>query len=362
MSTVSIDLGSRSYDIRIERGLLSSRSEINDWVTGKQVFIISNEVVAPLYLERLKATLGSYEVHTLLLADGEQTKNLDNFSHALDQMLSVPCDRSVTVIALGGGVVGDLAGFVAASYLRGVAFIQIPTTLLSQVDSSVGGKTGINHVLGKNMIGAFYQPKRVLIDIDTLDTLESRQFSSGLAEVIKYGLIADYDLFCWLENNIESVRALEPSAIEHVVTRSCINKSRIVEQDEREGGIRALLNLGHTFGHAIETATHYATWLHGEAVATGIMMAAYMSRLCGWLEQKDCDRIESLLTRAELPASPFSGVDGGNILELMKVDKKVQNGQLRLVLLRRIGSAVIVDQPDTSQLHATVEHYTAKQG
>ena len=359
MSTVTIDLGARSYDIRIERGLLSAPSEINGWIRGKQVFVITNEVVAPLYLDRLKSSIRSKEVHEMLLADGEDTKSLDNFSLTLDHMLSIPCDRSVTVIALGGGVVGDIAGFVAATYLRGVAFIQVPTTLLSQVDSSVGGKTGINHVRGKNLIGAFYQPKGVLIDIDTLSTLEPRQFSSGLAEVIKYGLIADYGLFCWLEEHIESVRALEPAAIEHIVTRSCINKSKIVEQDEREAGIRALLNLGHTFGHAIETATQYQSWLHGEAVATGIAMAAQMSHLCGWLEQKDSDRINNLLNRAGLPTSPFSGVSATQMLDLMQIDKKVQNGQIRLILLRALGKAVIVEKPDVDLLREVVESYTS---
>ena len=361
MSTVTIDLGARSYDIRIERGLLSRVSEINEWIRGKQVFVITNEVVAPLYLDRLKSSLRSKEVYEMVLEDGEQTKNLDNFALTLDKMLSIPCDRSVTVIALGGGVVGDIAGFVAATYLRGVAFIQVPTTLLSQVDSSVGGKTGINHVRGKNLIGAFYQPKRVLIDIDTLSTLDPRQFSSGLAEVIKYGLISDYDLFCWLEENIESVRALEPGAIEHIVTRSCINKSRIVEQDEREGGIRALLNLGHTFGHAIETATQYQSWLHGEAVGTGIAMAAHMSKLSGWLEQKEVDRIDNLLKRAGLPVSSFSGISAAKMLELMQIDKKVQNGQIRLILLHALGEAVIVEQPDSALLRETIESYTTPQ-
>ena len=359
MSTVTIDLGPRSYDIRIERGLLDDPSEINDWITGKQVFIVTNEIVAPLYLNRLKASIESDEIYELQLPDGEQTKSLESFAHIVDQMLSIPCDRSVTVIALGGGVIGDLAGFVAATYLRGVSFIQIPTTLLSQVDSSVGGKTGINHVRGKNLIGAFYQPQRVLIDIDTLATLEPRQFSSGLAEVIKYGLIADHELFCWLEHNIDAVRKLEPHAVEHIVTRSCANKSNIVEQDEREGGVRALLNLGHTFGHAIETATNYTSWLHGEAVATGIMMAAHMSKLCGWLRQQDCDRIESLLVRAGLPASPFSGISAEKMLDLMQIDKKVQDGQIRLILLRSVGTGAIVDQPDMKLLHETVEHYTA---
>ncbi|MGB5709279.1 MAG: 3-dehydroquinate synthase [Arenicellales bacterium] len=360
MSTVSINLGSRSYDIRIERGLLSVAEEITPWIKGKQIFIISNEIVASLYLDRLKSSLDSYEVHEFLLPDGEQTKTLANFSLALDKMLSVPCNRSVTVIALGGGVVGDLAGFVAASYLRGVTLIQVPTTLLSQVDSSVGGKTGVNHELGKNMIGAFYQPKRVLIDTETLSTLDPRQLSSGLAEVIKYGLIADYELFCWLELNMESVRALDPLAIEHIVTRSCINKSKIVEQDELEGGIRAILNLGHTFGHAIETATGYTTWLHGEAVATGIMMAAHMSSLYGWLGSEECDRVEHLLSKAALPAAPFQGIGPSKMLQLMQVDKKVQDGQLRLVLLKGLGSASVIEGPDSKYLNATLEYFAEK--
>lgn len=357
MSTISIDLGERSYDIQIQAGLLGDRENFLPWIKGHQVYIITNDVVAPLYLDRLRGLLDNKEIHQYILPDGEQTKNLDEYANVLDHMLSVPCNRSATVIALGGGVVGDLAGFAAASYQRGVAFIQVPTTLLSQVDSSVGGKTGVNHRRGKNMIGAFYQPRRVVIDTDTLSTLDGRQLSAGIAEVIKYGLIHDNELFCWLEDNIEAVRGLDNEALGYAISRSCANKARIVEQDEREGGVRALLNLGHTFGHAIETATGYKTWLHGEAVATGMAMAANMSARYGWLEPGDCERIEGLIERGGLPVHPFDDVNVEQMLSLMQLDKKTSNGKLTLILLKAIGEGVIVDNPDPGHLAATLKEF-----
>ncbi len=359
MSTVPIALGERSYDIRIDTGLLSDGKEIIPWIGGSQVFIITNNVVAPYYLEKVSGLLDHKRVYEYILTDGEQTKNLDNYAAILERMLSIPLDRSVTVVALGGGVIGDLAGFVAASYQRGVPFIQIPTTLLSQVDSSVGGKTGVNHSLGKNMIGAFYQPKRVIADIDTLKTLDARQYSAGLAEIIKYGLINDDAFFCWLEQHMDEVMDRVPSAIETIVTRSCQNKANIVARDERESGVRALLNLGHTFGHAIETGTGYGTWLHGEAVATGIAMAAYMSGLSGWFQQQDFDRVENLLDRAGLPYKPFSGISPAKIEQLMALDKKVQDGRLRLVLLKGIGQAELIEAPDHTHLMSTLDHFVA---
>jgi len=357
MSTVDINLGERSYDIRIDGGLLSEPEELMQWIKGNQVFVITNEVVAPLYLQQLLRGLEGKEVHQYILPDGESVKNLDNFSMILDQMLAIPCDRSVTVIALGGGVVGDLAGFVAASYQRGVSFIQAPTTLLAQVDASVGGKTGVNHSRGKNMVGAFYQPKRVIADIDTLNTLPQRELSAGVAEIIKYGLINDYPFFCWLEENMARIMALDMDAIDHIVAVSCRNKANIVQQDEREGGIRALLNLGHTFGHAIETATGYERWLHGEAVAIGMSMAATMSMLSGWISASDVARINNLLEQARLPWRPFAGVSPETMRSLMQIDKKVENGQLRLVLLKALGQACIVSEWPAETLQKTIVNY-----
>lgn len=357
MSNIRIELGTRSYDIRIGAGLMGDSAEFLPWVAGRQVFIISNEVVAPLYLDRLKQALSDKVVHVHILPDGEATKSLERFSAVMDAMLEIPCDRSATVIALGGGVVGDLAGFAAACYQRGVPFIQVPTTLLSQVDSSVGGKTGINHALGKNMIGAFYQPQRVVIDTATLATLPPRELSAGLAEVIKYGLINDAGFFAWLEDNMDAVKSLQPEAIDEVISRSCANKASVVERDERESGLRALLNLGHTFGHAIETAAGYGQWLHGEAVGTGMVMAAHLSRALGWLEDSDVDRATALIRRAGLPWEPFDGIPAERMRALMQADKKVQAGELRLILLRRIGQADIVDGVEESLLMETIRAF-----
>ncbi len=357
MNTISIDLGTRSYEIRIGESLLDSAREFDPWISGRQVFIISNEVVAPLYLQRLQHVLGDREIHTHILPDGESIKSLETFSAIMDAMLYIPCDRSVTVIALGGGVVGDIAGFAAASYQRGVSFLQVPTTLLSQVDSSVGGKTGVNHALGKNMIGAFYQPRRVVIDTATLSTLPRRELSAGLAEVIKYGLINDAEFFEWLEDNIEAVMALQPDAVAEVISRSCANKAAVVERDEQESGARALLNLGHTFGHAIETAAGYGRWLHGEAVGVGMVMAAHLSRALGWLDDASVDRATALIRRAGLPCEPFGGIGVGQMRKLMQADKKVQDGRLRLILLRQIGAAEIVDQVDEALVVETIRRF-----
>ncbi len=357
MSTVSTTLGERSYDIRIDINLLQDKTEFEPWIEGSQVLIITNNVVAPLYLEKVRKLFQHKQVHEYILQDGEQTKNLDNYAAILGHMLAIPLDRSATIVALGGGVIGDLAGFVAASYQRGISFIQVPTTLLSQVDSSVGGKTGVNHSLGKNMIGAFYQPRRVIADIDTLRSLAPRQYSSGLAEIIKYGLINDYEFFCWLEQHMDEVIEGDPGVIEFMVTRSCQNKADIVAQDERESGVRALLNLGHTFGHAIETGCGYGTWLHGEAVAIGIAMAAHMSKLAGWIQQKDYDRIEALFKRAALPHQPFDGIGPEKMLGLMQIDKKAQHGQLRLVLLKSLGRSELIANPDQNLLKETLNFF-----
>jgi 3-dehydroquinate synthase len=342
MQTLTVDLGDRSYPIHIGAGLLDRADLLLPHLAQKRVAVVTNTTVAPLYLERLTATLqaGGVAVTPIVLPDGEAYKNWETLNRIFDALLTQRAERKTTLIALGGGVIGDMTGFAAACYQRGVPFIQIPTTLLSQVDSSVGGKTGINHPLGKNMIGAFYQPKAVLADTDTLKTLPPRELSAGLAEVIKYGLIRDADFLAWLESSMGALRALDPAAITHAIYRSCEIKAQVVGQDEREGGIRAILNLGHTFGHAIETGMGYGTWLHGEAVAAGMVMAAQTSQRMGWLTEADVVRARALIRAAGLPdVAPDLGV--ATYLDYMGHDKKVESGKLRFVLLKRLGEAVI---------------------
>ncbi|MDL5594656.1 3-dehydroquinate synthase [Bacillus subtilis] len=341
MRTLQVDLGERSYPIHIGTDLLSKVELFAPHIAGKQVAIVTNETVAPLYLERLTQTLAGYKVQPIVLPDGESFKNWETLQLIFDGLLTARHDRRTTIIALGGGVIGDMAGFAAACYQRGVDFIQVPTTLLSQVDSSVGGKTGINHPLGKNMVGAFYQPKAVLIDTATLRTLPPRELSAGLAEVIKYGLICDAPFLDWLETHMEALLALEPTALTEAIERSCAAKARVVGADERESGIRATLNLGHTFGHAIETHMGYGVWLHGEAVAAGTVMALEMSRCLGWIDAAERDRSMRLLRAAGLPIVPPQEMTPAHFLEHMAVDKKVIDGQLRLVLLSRLGEAVV---------------------
>lgn len=341
MRTLQVDLGERSYPIHIGADLLSKAELFAPHIAGKQVAIVTNETVAPLYLERLTQTLAGYKVQPIVLPDGESFKNWETLQLIFDSLLTARHDRRTTIIALGGGVIGDMAGFAAACYQRGVDFIQVPTTLLSQVDSSVGGKTGINHPLGKNMVGAFYQPKAVLIDTATLRTLPPRELSAGLAEVIKYGLICDAPFLDWLETHMEALLALEPTALTEAIERSCAAKARVVGADERESGIRATLNLGHTFGHAIETHMGYGVWLHGEAVAAGTVMALEMSRRLGWIDATERDRSMRLLRAAGLPIVPPQEMTPAHFLEHMAVDKKVIDGQLRLVLLSRLGEAVV---------------------
>ncbi|WP_346841201.1 3-dehydroquinate synthase [Metapseudomonas otitidis] len=341
MRTLQVDLGERSYPIHIGADLLSKVELFVPHIAGKQVAIVTNETVAPLYLERLTQTLAGYKVQPIVLPDGESFKNWETLQLIFDGLLTARHDRRTTIIALGGGVIGDMAGFAAACYQRGVDFIQVPTTLLSQVDSSVGGKTGINHPLGKNMVGAFYQPKAVLIDTATLRTLPPRELSAGLAEVIKYGLICDAPFLDWLETHMEALLALEPTALTEAIERSCAAKARVVGADERESGIRATLNLGHTFGHAIETHMGYGVWLHGEAVAAGTVMALEMSRRLGWIDAAERDRSMRLLRAAGLPIVPPQEMTPAHFLEHMAVDKKVIDGQLRLVLLSRLGEAVV---------------------
>jgi 3-dehydroquinate synthase len=355
MQTLTVALGERSYPIHIGAGLISQPALILPHLKRKQATIVTNTTVAPLYLAKLAEPLkqAGVEVIEVILPDGEVYKNSETLNLIYDALLKRRAERSTTLIALGGGVIGDLTGFAAATYQRGVPFIQVPTTLLSQVDSSVGGKTGINHPLGKNMIGAFYQPQLVLADTDTLKTLPARELSAGIAEVIKYGLIRDADFFDWLETNMGKLMALDEAVVSYAIYRSCQNKAEVVSADELESGDRALLNLGHTFGHAIETAMGYGNWLHGEAVAAGTMQAATLSQKMGWLTANQVARIEAIFKAAQLPTqAPALGVN--QYLELMQSDKKVQDGKIRLVLQKGIGKAVITSDYDLNQLKAVL--------
>ncbi len=354
MHTVTVDLGERSYPIHIGAGLLSKPELIRPHIAGSQVCIVTNETIAPLYLERVVQLLEGLQVSTVVLPDGEAHKTLTVLNSIYDQLLQDRHNRTTTLIALGGGVVGDMTGYAAASYQRGVDFIQIPTTLLSQVDSSVGGKTGVNHPLGKNMIGAFHQPNAVLIDTEVLATLPPRELSAGLAEVIKYGLIVDKDFYAWLESNLEALMGLEPEPIAMAIRRSCECKAEVVAADEREGGLRAILNLGHTFGHAIETAQGYGNWLHGEAVATGMLMALDLSVREGFVSAPELDRLRQLLERARLPVTSPADMTVDQFLSLMAVDKKVLDGQLRLVLLESVGKAIVTKQFSLEHLRQTI--------
>ena len=355
MKTLRVELGERSYPIHIGPGLLGDAGLLTPHITGRQVMVVSNETVAPLYLDRLQAALADYEHDAVILPDGEEYKTLEMVNRVYDRLLERRFNRRCTLIALGGGVVGDMTGFAAATYQRGVNFIQVPTTLLAQVDSSVGGKTGVNHPLGKNMIGAFYQPSCVLADTDTLATLDDRQLAAGLAEVIKYGLIREPDFFVWLERNIEALNTRDTAALIEAIERSCACKAEVVAADEREGGLRAILNLGHTFGHAIETGMGYGSWLHGEAVGAGMYMAADLSRRQGWLNDADVERIRDLLVKARLPVQAPDAMTTDQFLDLMAVDKKVLDGGLRLVLLKAIGKAVVTGDFRTEYLRQTLD-------
>jgi len=360
MRLLNVALGRRAYPIHIGSGLLADSSLLLPLLDHPRVFVVTNDVVGPLYLDRLLAALEQAEISAgaVVLPDGEANKNWQTLNRIFDALLEQRCERSTTLIALGGGVVGDIAGFAAATYQRGMPFIQMPTTLLAQVDSSVGGKTAINHPLGKNMIGAFYQPRGVIADMETLDTLPERELKAGLAEVIKYGLIRDPDFFDWLERHIDALLHREPALIAEAVERCCANKAEVVAADETERGERALLNLGHTFGHAIETAMGYGVWLHGEAVAAGTMIAAELSRRLGWLSAADVARIEALHRRAGLPVhGPAVPVD--RYLQLMASDKKVEAGRLRLVLLRGIGQAVIHAEASEQDIAAAIRARSA---
>lgn len=355
LQTLEVALDDRAYPIHIGSGLLGRLDLLLPGLGRKKVAIVSNATVAPLYLERVRQTLeaGGVQVVQVILPDGEEYKDWPTLNRIFDVLLEQRCERSTTLIALGGGVVGDMTGFAAACYQRGMPFIQIPTTLLAQVDSSVGGKTAINHPLGKNMIGVFYQPKLVLADLDTLNTLPDRELKAGLAEVIKYGLIGDVPFLEWLEANLFRLLERDPEALAYAVYRSCQNKAEVVARDERESGERALLNLGHTFGHAIETGLGYGKWLHGEAVAAGTMMAAELSADLGWIGAGDVARMERLFVAAGLPVTgPNLGAE--RYLELMRHDKKVDDGKLRLVLFQAVGQAIVSDVASDSQIKLAI--------
>lgn len=359
MQTLTVGLGERSYPIHIGSGLLARAELIQKHVPRGRVAIVTNTTVAPLYLEQLQQTLRRIAVDSVavILPDGEEYKNSETLNLIYDGLLTHRCERSTPLVALGGGVVGDMTGYAAATYLRGVPFIQIPTTLLAQVDSSVGGKTGINHPLGKNMIGAFYQPQLVLADTATLNTLPDNELAAGLAEVIKYGLIRDLPFLEWLEQNMDKLLARDTAALQYAIARSCQNKAEVVAADERESGERALLNLGHTFGHAIESGMGYGNWLHGEGVAAGTIMAADLSQRLGWISAPDVARIRKLFERAGLPVTaPDLGAD--KYLDLMGLDKKVEGGKMRFVLLKQVGRAVVQGDVPQDLLQQTLRACT----
>ena len=356
MNTLNVELGARSYPILIGDGLLTQPEVLDRYVPGRDVLVVSNTTVAPLYLPSVAASLSGRRIVEAILPDGESHKTLANVSRLLDVLVTNRFSRDCTVLALGGGVVGDMAGFAAACYQRGVNFVQAPTTLLSQVDSSVGGKTGVNHPGGKNLIGAFHQPSAVIADTRTLKTLPPRELRAGLAEVIKYGLICDAAFFAWLEAHMDELLAGEPGALAHVIRRSCEIKADIVGRDEREQGDRALLNLGHTFGHAVESATGYKQWLHGEAIGAGLLMAAAMSRESGLVSAQDVDRLKRLLERTGLPTR-IEGVTPASALDHMRIDKKVKAGRIRLVLLRSIGDSFVTADYSEAALLRTLDAY-----
>lgn len=356
MQKLDVSLAERSYPIYIDRDLLG-QDLIRRHVRGNQVMVVTNETIAPLYLDAVTRGLGDLQCDTLILPDGEQHKTLATLERIFDALMAHRHSRTTTLVALGGGVIGDMVGFAAACYQRGVDFIQVPTTLLAQVDSSVGGKTAVNHPRGKNMIGAFHQPRAVVIDTAVLDTLPEREFAAGMAEVIKYGLIRDPAFFQWLLDNQAALAARDPAPVAEAILRSCRNKAEVVAADETEQGNRALLNLGHTFGHAMETFTGYRDWLHGEAVSAGMVMAARMSLELGWLNQADLDRVSDSLAAWKLPVTAPQGMARADFSELMALDKKVQNGRLRLVLLNQIGDALVTGEYDPNALTRTLEAF-----
>lgn len=347
--TITVNLGDRSYPIVIGAGLLNGGFDLSKFVNGPDCLIVSNEIVAPLYRDCILPNLAGKAVTTIDLPDGESYKSVASLQAVIDRLVESGANRDTTVIALGGGVVGDIAGFAAACYMRGVAFIQVPTTLLAQVDASVGGKTGVNHAEGKNLIGAFHQPQVVMIDTDTLKSLPDRELKAGLAEVIKYGVICDIEFFAWLEDNMQALLEKEPLALARAIQRSCELKATVVAEDEHESGHRVILNFGHTFGHAIENCQGYGEWLHGEAVAAGMIMAAELSGI----GDGDVERLRVLLQKAGLPVSP-PAIDGQDWLRTMGMDKKVKQKQLRFVLLRALGDAYLATSYDKDKLQQII--------
>jgi len=358
IQTLQVDLGERSYPIHIGSGLLDRPELLTDHIGGSSALVVSNTTVAPLYLDRVLTHLDQSGIRhdPVILEDGEEYKTLAAVESIIDRLIEQRHDRKTTLIALGGGVVGDIAGFAAAIYQRGVPFIQIPTTLLSQVDSSVGGKTGVNHPSGKNMIGAFHQPRCVIADTDTLDSLPQRELSAGMAEVIKYGLIHEAAFFAWLERNMEGLMQRDKTLLAEAIRVSCETKAEVVAADEREAGLRAILNLGHTFGHAIESAMGYGNWLHGEAVAAGMVMAADLSERHGWIDPSVRQRSIELLSKARLPTGAPADMSVEQFLDIMAIDKKVDAGVIKLVLLKSLGKAFVSDDYDPALLRETLEH------
>lgn len=368
MKKIIVELGDRSYPIYAGIDLLSKGNLLLENIRSKQIMIVSNTTIAPLYLETVMQALqgmalqGSaaegLEINSVILPDGEQYKTLDAVNDIITALLDKRYGRNSCLVALGGGVVGDITGFAAACYQRGIDYIQIPTTVLAQVDSSVGGKTGVNHAAGKNMIGAFHQPRAVIADIAVLDTLSDREVSAGLAEVVKYGLIRDKKFFDWLEKNVEQLLNREAEALAYIIEQSCRNKAEVVAEDERESGLRAILNFGHTFGHAIETGLGYGKWLHGEAIAVGMLMAADLSHRLGWITEEVIERIKQMLVKLNLPIALPDDLNPKNMRELMSVDKKAKDGVLFLVLLKGIGEAVVTDEFDEDLLMETLQHFS----
>jgi 3-dehydroquinate synthase len=361
MKTLTVELGDRSYPIFIGNGLLCQKTMLCENIIGKQVMVVTNETIAPLFLDQIMENLAEFTAESIVIPDGESYKTLDTLNQIITRLLEKKFSRNSTLIALGGGVVGDITGFAAACYQRGIPVIQIPTTLLAQVDSSVGGKTAVNHRLGKNMIGSFHQPRAVIADTEALNSLNDREFSAGLAEVIKYGLIRDSVFFEWLEDNISPLLKRNPEALTHVIACSCLNKAKVVAEDELESGVRALLNLGHTFGHAIETGLNYKDWLHGEAVACGMVMAADLSSRMGLIQDDDVERIKTLLGRAHLPVKLPGSLKPSLMLDMMTVDKKARDGLIYLVLLNGIGDAFVTNQYDSDGLQSTLSHFSTNQ-
>lgn len=368
MKKIIVELGDRSYPIYAGIDLLSKGNLLLENIRSKQIMIVSNTTIAPLYLETVMQALqgmalqGSaaegLEINSVILPDGEQYKTLDAVNDIITALLDKRYGRNSCLVALGGGVIGDITGFAAACYQRGIDYIQIPTTVLAQVDSSVGGKTGVNHAAGKNMIGAFHQPRAVIADIAILDTLSDREVSAGLAEVVKYGLIRDKNFFDWLEKNVEQLLNREAEALAYIIEQSCRNKAEVVAEDERESGLRAILNFGHTFGHAIETGLGYGEWLHGEAIALGMLMAADLSHRLGWITEEVIERIKQMLVKLNLPIALPDDLNPKNMRELMSVDKKAKDGVLFLVLLKGIGEAVVTDEFDEDLLMETLQHFS----